>query len=76
MLQGACAVLVKESKAGVERLRQWFSIWSAKNSKGRHEIVEACLWIIENKIMIKNRNDSIPLIQGVLFGALSLLLFS
>ena len=65
-----------DTRAGVERLWQWFSIWSAKNSTGRRKIVEACLWIIENKIMSKNRNDSSPLCQGALFEALSLLPFS
>jgi len=61
---------------GAERLGQWISIWSAKNSIGRRKIVEACLWIIEYKIINKNRNDSSPLCQGALFEALSLLPFS
>lgn len=65
-----------DTRAGVERLWQWFSILSAKNSTGRRTIVEACLWIIENKIMSKNRNDSSPLCQGALFKVLSLLPFS
>ena len=65
-----------DTRAGVERLWQRFSIWSTKNSTGRRKIVEACLWIIENKIMSKNRNDSSPLCQGVLFEELSLLPFS
>jgi group II intron reverse transcriptase/maturase len=65
-----------DTRAGAERLRQWVSIWSVKNSIGRREIVEACLWIIEYKIITKNRNDSSPLCQGALFEALSLLPFS
>lgn len=64
-----------DTRAGVERLWQWFSIWSSKNSIGRRKIVEACLWIVENKMISKNRNDSSPLCQGALFGALSLLPF-
>jgi hypothetical protein len=64
-----------DTRAGVERLWQWFSIWSPKNSTGRRKIVEACLWIVENKMISKNRNDSSPLCQGALFGALSLLPF-
>lgn len=65
-----------DTRAGVERLWQWFSIWSVKSSTGRRKIVEACLWIIENKIISKNRNDSCPLCQGALLEALSLLPFS
>lgn len=65
-----------DTRAGAERLGQWISIWSSNNSIGRHKIVEACPWIIENKIMNKNRNDSSPLYQGVLFEVLSLLPFS
>jgi len=64
-----------DTRAGVERLWQWFSIWSSKNSIGRRRIVEACPWIVENKMISKNRNNSSPLCQGVLFGALSLLPF-
>jgi len=65
-----------DTRAGVERLGQWFLIWSSKNSIDRRKIVEACPWIVENKMISKNRNDSSPLCQGVLFGALSLLPFS
>jgi hypothetical protein len=61
-----------DTRAGVERLWQWFSIWSSKISIGRRRIVEACHWIVENKIISKNRNNSSPLCQGVLLGALSL----
>ena len=65
-----------DTRAGAERLGQWVSIWSSKNSIGRRKIVEACPWIIENKIMSKNRNDSSPLCQGVFLEVLSLLPFS
>ena len=65
-----------DTRAGAERLGRWVSIWSSKNSTGRRRIVEACPWIIENKIISKNRNDSSPLCQGALFEVLSLLPFS
>jgi group II intron reverse transcriptase/maturase len=64
-----------DTRAGAERLGQWISIWSVKNFIGRRKIVEACHWIIEYKIITKNRNDSSPLCQGALFEALSLLPF-
>jgi group II intron reverse transcriptase/maturase len=65
-----------DTRAGVERIGQGFSIWSMKNSIGRRMIVEACPWIVDNEMISKNRNDSNPLCQGVLLGALSHLSFS
>ena len=65
-----------DTRAGAERLWQWFPIWSLENSTGRCKIVEACLWIVKNKMIRKNRNDSCPLCQGAPFEVLSLLPFS
>jgi retron-type reverse transcriptase len=64
-----------DTRAGVKRLWQWFSTWSSKNFTGRRKIVEACLWIVKNKMISKNRNYSTLFCQGVLFGALSFLSF-
>ena len=60
----------------MERLGQWFVIWRPQNSTGRRRIVEACPWIVENKMISKNCDNSSPLCQGALLRALSLLPFS
>lgn len=64
-----------DTRAGVERIRQRFFIWSENNFISRpQKMVQACYWIVKKEMIRSNRINSSPLYQGVFLRILSLLL--